>query len=65
MLENLFVLLVLFFSAAYIVRRLNRMQRAHKRKESACGACSSGTCGRPAQAVKGETSLPLSGGRFS
>ncbi|MGV3523974.1 MAG: hypothetical protein ACO1RX_07105 [Candidatus Sericytochromatia bacterium] len=58
--ENIFVAGVMLMSGGYIVQRLQRMSQAHKRRESACGSCSSGTCGGTSvQATPGETSLPL------
>ncbi|MEZ0369384.1 MAG: FeoB-associated Cys-rich membrane protein [Candidatus Sericytochromatia bacterium] len=61
LLENLVILGVLMLSSGYIFRRLQRMSQAHKRKQSACGDCASGTCApvKPQQAEKGETPLPL------
>lgn len=61
LLENLFVAGVMLLSGGYIVQRLQRMSQAHKRRESACGSCSSGTCGGTStpKAAPGETPLPL------
>lgn len=59
--ENLFVFFTLLLSSGYIFRRLHRMGQAHKRKESACGSCSSGTCApvKSTSPHQGETPLPL------
>ncbi|PKL76824.1 MAG: hypothetical protein CVV27_08285 [Candidatus Melainabacteria bacterium HGW-Melainabacteria-1] len=59
MLENLFVLSVLVISGGYITRRLGRMHRAHQRRESACGSCSSASCTPAPKTAHGETPLPL------
>lgn len=59
LLENLFVLIVGLISGGYIFRRLNRMGKAHKRRQAACSDCSSATCAPVVPIEKGETPLPL------
>lgn len=59
--ENLFVLCVLLLSGGYILRRLQRMAKLSKAKQSGCNDCVSSTCGSSAakMPVSGETLLKM------
>lgn len=57
--ENLFVFATLLVSAGFIYRRLYRIGKASKRRESACGDCSGGCAPVKSAVGSGERALPM------